>query len=255
MCVLSATCIFAFKFNKMKKLVLISTLLSSNILVNAQVHPKTVAVKPQASKPVLKTLKDSVSYVLGVSFTNFYKEQGILVPGLNSVVVSNAIADVLAGKPSVIDNVTANNVMNKYLTLLQIEKVKPTIDAGQQFLAKNKLRPGVKTTASGLQYEVLREGTGIKPSATDSVTCNYKGTYINEVEFDNSYKRGHPITFSLGGVIRGWTEGLQLMPVGSKYKFYVPYNIGYGVFDYNGIPGGSALLFEIELLDVKKGVK
>ncbi|HYM94739.1 MAG TPA: FKBP-type peptidyl-prolyl cis-trans isomerase, partial [Chitinophagaceae bacterium] len=96
-------------------------------------------------------------------------------------------------------------------------------------------------------------GTGPKPLPSDSVTCNYVGTLINGQEFDNSYKRGEPITFGLHGVIPGWTEGLQLMSKGSKYKLYVPYNLAYGLFDYGSIPGGSTLIFEIELLDIKKG--
>ena len=120
------------------------------------------------------------------------------------------------------------------------------------FLEQNKTRPGVKTTASGLQYEVVKEGTGPKPGPTDSVTCNYKGTLINGTEFDNSYTRGEPITFPLNRVIPGWTEALQLMTVGSTYKFYIPYNLAYGVNDNGPIPGGSALVFQVDLLDVKK---
>ncbi len=239
----------------MKKLFLSATIMVATIGVKAQLPPKTVTTKPVAAKPVFKTLMDSVSYVIGVSFSNFYKDQGITIPNLNSALVSKAIIDALAGKPSLIDNNTANVVMNKCLNNLQEEKIKPAIGEGKKFLAKNKLRPEVKTTASGLQYEVVREGSGQKPSAADSVTCNYKGTYINGIEFDNSYTRDAPITFFLGRVIQGWTEGLQLMSVGSKYKLYVPYTLGYGAYDYNGIPGGSTLLFEIELLEVRKLVK
>ena len=138
------------------------------------------------------------------------------------------------------------------MSKMQAEKSKPRIDSGTNFLAKNKTKPGVKTTASGLQYEVITEGTGEKPTAADSVTCHYKGTLLNGTVFDNSYDRGQPITFSLGGVIPGWTEGLQLMSVGSKYKFYIPYTLGYGAFDYGPIPGGSLLIFEVELLNVIK---
>ena len=130
-------------------------------------------------------------------------------------------------------------------------KSKPNIDACDNFLATNKQRPGVITTPSGLQYEVLTTGSGPKPTLKDTVVCNYKGTFINGNEFDNSYKRGAPAEFPLTNVIRGWTEVLQLMPVGSKYKVYVPYQLGYGPSDYNGIPGGSLLIFEIELMSVK----
>ena len=158
----------------------------------------------------------------------------------------------MAGKKTLLDDAAANSIMNNYMSRIQAEKSKPTIEAGQKFLAKNKLKPGVKTTASGLQYEVIKEGTGIKPTALDTFVCHYRGTYIDGTEFDASYNRGEPLTYPLNKVIPGWTEGLQLMSVGSKYKFYIPYNIAYGAVDYNGIPGGSMLIFDLELLDVKK---
>jgi len=126
------------------------------------------------------------------------------------------------------------------------------MDSGTAFLEQNKTKSGIITTASGLQYEIITAGTGIKPTAQDSVTCNYMGTLLDGTEFDNSYKRGEPITFNLGGVIRGWTEGLQLMSEGAKYKFYVPYALGYGAHDYGPIPGGSVLIFEVDLLKVIK---
>jgi FKBP-type peptidyl-prolyl cis-trans isomerase len=211
--------------------------------------PKTTP--PKTTAPVLKNLDDSASYAIGLSVASFYKQQGI--KNLSGALVTRAINDVVAGKKTLFDDATATNVMNAYMTKLQSEKSKPRIDSGAAFLAKNKLRKEVKTTASGLQYEVLTEGTGPKPTAKDSVTCNYMGTLLDGTEVDNSYKRGEPITFALSGVITGWTEGLQLMSVGSKYKFYIPYNLGYGAFDYGPIPGGSTLTFVIELLAVKKG--
>jgi len=122
---------------------------------------------------------------------------------------------------------------------------------GEKFLAENAKREGVKTTASGLQYEVITEGEGEKPSATSTVKVNYKGTLINGTVFDSSYDRGEPIEFPLNGVIAGWTEGLQLMSVGSKYKLYIPYQLAYG--ERGGgemIKPYSALIFEVELLDI-----
>jgi FKBP-type peptidyl-prolyl cis-trans isomerase len=147
------------------------------------------------------------------------------------------------------------NFMNKAQAAQQREKASkagPTIAAGEKFLAENKKKPGVKTTASGLQYEVLVEGTGPKPNAEDQVVAHYAGTLIDGTKFDNSYDRGQPITIGLNQVIRGWTEGLQLMPVGSKYRFFIPYQLGYGMQEAGAIPAGSALVFEVELLEIKK---
>lgn len=237
----------------MKKLtpILPALIVASNFIF-AQAAPKTKATtKPIAPKVALKTFQDSVSYACGMSFANYYKSQG--VKNINTVYLSKAVNDVLSGKNVLFNDETANKIMNRYMFQLQAEKVKPAIDSGRAFLEANKKRSGVKTTASGLEYEVITEGTGERPTANDSVTCHYKGTLLNGFEFDNSYKRGQPITFPLHGVIPGWTEGLQLMTVGSKYKFYVPYNLGYGEFDYGSIPGGSTLVFEVELLAVKKG--
>lgn len=213
--------------------------------------PVKPAAKPVASVNPLKNLTDSASYAIGLSVASFYKQQGI--KKINSTLVTRAINDVMGGKKTVFDETAANNIMNLYMGRMQEEKSRPRIDSGAAFCAKNKTRPEVKTTASGLQYEVLTAGNGDKPTAKDSVTCHYKGTLLDGTVFDNSYDRGQPITFPLTGVIAGWTEGLQLMNVGSKYKFVVPYNLGYGAFDYGPIPGGSTLVFEVELLEVKKG--
>jgi FKBP-type peptidyl-prolyl cis-trans isomerase len=211
--------------------------------------PVKPAAKPVA--PVLKNLEDSANYAIGYSVAAFYKQQGM--KKINSALVTKAINDVMGGKKTLLDEASVNNVMNSYMTELQANKSKPRVDSGLTYLAQNAKRPGVKTTASGLQYEMIRSGNGVKPTAADSVTCNYRGTFINGVGFDNSYDRGQPVTFPLTGVIKGWTEGLQLMDEGSKYKLYVPYMLGYGASDYGPIPGGSVLVFEIELLEVKKG--
>lgn len=210
---------------------------------------KTAVISDTIS-PNLKSLQDSVSYAIGVSVANFYHQQGI--KNLNTSLVSKAIQDVFAGKSILLDDKTCNEVLNSFMTKLEEEKIKDILEVGKNFLAENKKRPSVKTTASGLQYEVLLEGTGPKPLTTDSVTCHYVGTFLTGEEFDSSIKRGTPATFALNRVIAGWTEGLQLMGIGSKYKFYIPYNLGYGMYDYNNIPGGSTLIFEIELLGIKK---
>jgi len=123
---------------------------------------------------------------------------------------------------------------------------------GAKFLEENKKKEGVKTTASGLQYKVVKEGTGPQPKATDMVTVNYRGTLIDGTEFDSSYKRGQPATFPLNGVIKGWTEAVQLMKVGSKYQLFVPSNLAYGERSVGpDIAPNATLIFEVELLDVK----
>ena len=195
---------------------------------------------------------DSASYALGLSFANFYKEQGIKT--VNKTLISKGLSDGFGSQQPMFDDVTANSVMNSYLTKIQQQKSQPAIDSGNAFLAKNKMRPGVKTTPSGLQYEVITEGQGEKPKAIDSVTVHYRGTLLNGTPFDDSYSRGQPITFALNRVIAGWTEGLQLMSVGAKYKLYIPYTLAYGAFDYGPIPGGSTLTFDVELLNIKHPV-
>ncbi len=233
----------------MKKFILSLVMMAGITVLNAQITkpvPKPVSI--------LKTNADSVSYVLG-EVTAF----AMIEKGLGEVKITNtsafmrALNDILGKKKTLMDDVTANALLNNYMTNLQNEKVKPAIDEGKKYLAQNKLKPGVKTTASGLQYEIIKEGTGIKPTAVDTFVCHYRGTLLNGTEFDASYKRNQPLQMAVNQVIPGWTEGLQLMPVGSKYKFWIPYNLGYGVMG-NGpqIPGGSMLLFEVELLDVKK---
>lgn len=215
----------------------------------------TTATKPNSAKavtpaPVLKNAVDSLSYALGISLASYYKTQGI--KELNSSLLSKATSDMLKGSPTLMDNNAAGAYLNNYMTKLQGEKSKATKEAGEKYLAANKNRPEVKVTESGLQYEILQEGIGEKPSAADTVTCHYRGTFIDGKGFDNSYDRGQPISFPLNGVIKGWTEGLQLMSVGSKYKFHIPYTLGYGEYDYMSIPGGSTLVFEVELIEVKR---
>ncbi len=232
----------------MKKVFLFVLLASATNLIQAQVK---TAAKPVAPKPLLRNLNDSASYAIGMSVANFYKGQGMTK--ISTALVSKAMTDVFTSKKTLLDDAAANNAMNTYMSKMQEQKSQGAIDSGIAFLAKNKTKPGVKTTATGLQYEVMVQGSGEKPLATDSVTCHYRGTLLNGQPFDDSYSRGEPITFALNRVIPGWTEALQLMSVGSKYKLYIPYTLGYGAFDYGPIPGGSMLTFEVELLAVKKG--
>lgn len=219
----------------------------SQVKTNTTQNTKPAPVTPP--KPVLKNLKDSASYAMGIFLVNVYQQQGI--SGINSAVVARAVDDLQFNKPRLLDDNQANSVILAYVNKLQQEKSKPNIDAGEKFLAQNKTKQGVISTPSGLQYEVITMGTGQKPAATDSVVCHYKGSYIDGTVFENSYTNGFPITFAVNRVISGWTEGLQLMPSGSKFRFFIPYTLGYGPSDYYSIPGGSALIFEVELLEVK----
>lgn len=237
----------------MKKISLILILSAVAGVSLAQQGSKTKPVpkaKPAVQQPGLKTLNDSASYAIGVSVASFYKQQGIT--NLNTALVSRAINDIMGSKKTLLNDEACNAVVTKIMTQVQESKSKPIIEEGKAFLAKNKKRPEVKTTASGLQYEVITEGTGIKPTALDTFVAHYRGTFINGTEFEASYNRGEPLIYPVSRVIPGWTEGLQLMPVGSKYKFYIPYTLAYGVNDNGTIPGGSTLIFELELLDVKK---
>ncbi len=212
---------------------------------------KPVATKPvQTVQPIMKNMNDSASYAIGISVANFYKSMGIT--HLNGNLVSKAIADVLGNKPMLISEQEVNSVMMTYMNKMEREKSKPTIEEGEKFLVENKRKPTVITTASGLQYEVIKMGTGPLPTTADKVTCHYVGKFLNGLDFDNSVARNKPETFAVTGVIKGWTEALQMMPQGSKWKLYVPYQLGYGAGDYNNIPGGSMLTFEVELLEIIK---
>ncbi len=158
---------------------------------------------------------------------------------------------VLSGDKPKIDQREAGMLLNKYFTELEEKQNKTAIDDGKAFLAANGTRAEVKTLASGLQYEVLTEGKGKKPKATDTVRCHYHGTLIDGTVFDSSVRRGQPADFPVNGVIAGWVEALQLMPVGSKWKLFIPYELGYGARGAgNSIPPYSTLIFEVELLDI-----
>ena len=141
-----------------------------------------------------------------------------------------------------------NRMFNK--TNHEITRGDSNMDSGSQFLTNNKNKEGVKVTSSGLQYKIIKEGSGKSPSSTDSVEVHYRGTLTNRTEFDSSYKRNQTISFPLNGVIAGWTEGLQLMKEGAKYQFYIPSNLAYGSRELPNIPADSVLIFDVELFKV-----
>jgi FKBP-type peptidyl-prolyl cis-trans isomerase len=222
---------------------------------------QTPAAKAAAA-PVLKTAQDKQSYALGMNIGMGMHRQGLEV---NPDLVTRGFKDAFAGGKTALTEDEARAA----LTELQAEMKKKMQDKaqttgaankkeGDAFLAANKGKEGVVTLPSGLQYKILKEGTGPKPTASDTVVCNYKGTLIDGKEFDSSYKRGEPATFPVGGVIKGWTEALQLMPVGSKWQLFIPADLGYGDRGAGADIGpGATLIFEVELMSIqeKQGAK
>ena len=211
--------------------------------------------KPVAKKtvvtatPVKMTSTDSLSYSIGVQVAEYYRTQG--VEKINADYVKKAFEDVYNDKTLLISEEECNMNIQQKLQQFMSQKISADKEAGKKFLEENKKRAGVVTLPSGLQYEIITKGTGAIPKATDTVKAHYVGTLINGREFDNSYKRGEPITIPVTGVIAGWVEALQLMPVGSKWKLFIPSDLGYGDRGAGGaIPGSAALIFEIELVDI-----
>src|SRR5437667_5498289 len=205
----------------------------------------------QEKSPQLKDQKDKVSYSIGLNIGTNLARQKVEV---NPDVLTAGIKDAIAGKPQLTQD-QVKDVMTQFekdMEQKQKEAGEKNKTDGAKFLAENKKKPEVKTTASGLQYKVIKEGTAPQPKATDMVTVNYRGTLINGTEFDSSYKRGQPATFPLNGVIKGWTEAVQLMKVGSKYQLFVQSNLAYGERSVGpDIAPNATLIFEVELLDVK----
>lgn len=194
---------------------------------------------------------DKISYALGLSMGFNFKASGI--KSLNSSDLVDAISAVLEDKDLKMSVDEAKGIINEYFTKLQEERSEINKKAGEEFLKINKERSGVKTTASGLQYEVLTEGKGDKPKATDTVQVHYEGKLIDGRVFDSSIQRGQPASFGLNQVIKGWTEGLQLMTVGSKYRLYLPSELAYGKQGAGEmIEPDSTLVFDVELLDIIK---
>jgi FKBP-type peptidyl-prolyl cis-trans isomerase FklB len=214
------------------------------------------ARKPAPAPLVLKTPKDKASYAIGLNIGKSLQKDSVDV---DPNILLRGLKDVLAGGKTLLTDDEAKAAMvaiQADLRKKQEAKMGVVGDAnkkdGDAFLAVNKTKEGVVTLPSGLQYKILKEGTGPKPSATDSVVCNYKGTLLDNTEFDSSYKRGQPATFPVGQVIKGWTEVLQLMPVGSKWEVFVPSELGYGSRGAGGAIGPNAMLiFEIELLSIQ----
>lgn len=194
---------------------------------------------------------DSLSYSVGVLVAQNLKAQGL--DEVNPNDLARAIEDVIEGKDLIIDAQTANRNLQTYMQGKAERAGKENKEKGEAFLAENAERAEVKTTDSGLQYEVLKEGSGEKPAATDKVTVHYHGTLIDGTVFDSSVDRGTPASFPVNGVIPGWVEALQMMPVGSKWKLFIPSDLAYGARGAGGDIGpNSTLIFDVELLSIDK---
>ena len=237
----------------MKKYVLLAlaSLPATVTLAQAPAKKKPVAAAPKKTTtaapaaPALKNSVDSFSYAIGLSIASFYKAQGI--SDINNTLVIKALNDAKADKP-LLNETQVNNCIVSYMQVAA--KSKPYKKANDAWLVENKKKPGVVALASGLQYKIEKEGTGPKPKATDQVKVHYHGTLIDGSIFDSSVERGQPITLGLSNVIPGWTEALQLMPVGSKWKLFIPSELAYGDQETGKIKGGSTLIFDVELLEI-----
>jgi FKBP-type peptidyl-prolyl cis-trans isomerase FklB len=214
------------------------------------------ATPPAAEAPAAPSAAD-VSYSIGTMIAGNLKQQGIEV---DLAELTKGLADTIEGKKPRLDQAQVQQVMmamQQQQMKAQQEKAAAGADKnkeeGAAFLAKNGKEEGVVTTASGLQYKILKQGDGAKPAATDKVKVHYHGTLLDGKVFDSSVDRGEPISFPLDGVIKGWTEGVQLMPVGSKFKFFIPSDLAYGDGGAGADIGpGSTLIFEVELLEIEK---
>jgi FKBP-type peptidyl-prolyl cis-trans isomerase len=217
---------------------------------------KDAPVAPVTCTKVLTNDVDSMSYALGMNVGADFSKNLKGIPGGKSNIdlLIKGFATAMKGDSALMKPEAATEYFKSFITKAQAQDLSKKKLEGQQFLAANMTKEGVKTTASGLQYQILTPAEGPKPKATDSVTVHYQGFLLDGKKFDSSVDRGQPITFPLNQVIPGWTEGVQLMSVGSKYKFFVPYTLGYGEQGTpNGgpIPGFATLIFEVELIAIK----
>ena len=200
---------------------------------------------------------DKISYALGLNIGQQLKQMG-LKDVLDVESFAASITDTLQGNPLKVSAGEAQQLLNTFFAELEAKQQAAAAEAGkaarmegEKFLAENAKKPGVTTTKSGLQYEVLVEGTGRQPKASDTVRCHYEGTLLDGSVFDSSYRRGEPADFGLRQVIAGWTEGVQLMKEGAKFRFYIPYNLAYGERGAGSdIPPYAALIFDVELIKV-----
>ena len=210
-----------------------------------------LALAISANAQILKTSQDSLSYAVGVLMGQNIKQQGIT--DVNPQVMAQAIGDMLSAKPGLLDPATSNSILRKFMESKKEGEKKKNVEEGQAFLAENGMRPNVVSLPNGLQYEVLKAGEGPKPKLENKVKVHYTGRLINGTVFDSSIERGEPAVFGLGQVIKGWTEILQVMPVGSKWTVYIPQELAYGERGAGAQIGPySTLIFDIELISIEE---
>lgn len=233
--------------NNMKKLFLF--IVPTLIVMSCNTGKNTTVSN---DKPEFTNFRDSVSYVIGADIGKNFKNGGVDV---NLDILMFGLIDGMAGVDSLFTPEETQTIIQRFQKEMQeaqakklAEEAAKNKELGEKFLMENKTKEGVITTASGLQYKVLREGEGEKPGPSSTVKVNYEGRLIDGTVFDSSYDRGEPISFRLDQVIKGWTEGLQLMNIGSMYEFYIPSELGYGDRSLPNIPAGSTLIFKVELL-------
>ncbi|MES2825558.1 MAG: FKBP-type peptidyl-prolyl cis-trans isomerase [Pseudomonadota bacterium] len=212
--------------------------------------------KKQDDSAKIVTTEQKVSYLIGQNMAKSLQQNGVVLETDSFLL---AVSDVKSNTPTRISEEDGQKVMQEMQQKVMAKKEEENkkasetnIAEGKKFLEENKTKPGVQVTATGLQYKVITEGTGVKPKATDTVSVHYLGKLVNGTEFDSSRKHGdQPVTFEVGGVIPGWTEALQLMPQGSKWELYIPSDLAYGPAGTGPIPAAATLIFEVELLEVK----
>jgi FKBP-type peptidyl-prolyl cis-trans isomerase len=222
------------------------------LAVTAAVITTSCNTRSGITSTKVQSPEDSLAYSLGIASYFYYMGDSL---NINPVLFAKGMIDA-ENKKNTLDEQTAQGYVMSYMQNRQAEKMKlqygKNIDEGEKFLAENKKREGVKETASGLQYEVIKMGTGAKPGPEETVKVHYTGTLLDGTKFDSSVDRNEPAVFGVNQVIKGWQEGIQLMPVGSKFKFYIPYELAYGANGTGPIPPYSTLVFEVELLDIVK---
>jgi len=222
------------------------------LAVAAAMIVSSCSPKSSVTGSKVKSPEDSLAYALGIANYFYYMTDSIEI---DPVLLAKGMLDAKDGK-NTLDEQAAQGYVMTYMQKKQADQMKKmygkNIDEGEKFLADNKKRDGVQETASGLQYEVITMGTGAKPTAVDMVKVHYTGKLLDSTTFDSSVDRGEPVEFGVNQVIQGWQEGLQLMPVGSKFKFYIPYELAYGEQGTGPIPPFSTLVFDVELLDIVK---